>query len=214
MESICASAFRTRRRMVQAAKARMSFKWQIRSATCITRRRPSPCVLGSTQKGKNTPMVKGEGLLQRNIIYNFVWRCIHLLSFIFIYIKTKTKTSFFFWFCWMWACQSGRSLILKKQHMTFSSNIFVCQHGLWNWTPQVERVHWKLHGRETAHHRTHLVLLKRKQLRVFMEMRYESFQTVGCKRTDTFWSLKTNMWTLISERDSNPFNKCYKWNHF
>ena len=96
MESICASAFRTRRRMVQAAKARMSFKWQIRSATCITRRRPSPCVLGSTQKGKNTPMVKGEGLLQRNIIYNFVWRCIHLLSFIFIYIKTKTKTLFFF----------------------------------------------------------------------------------------------------------------------
>lgn len=82
--------------MVEAAKARMSFKWQIRSATCITRRRPSPCVLGSTQKGKNTPMVKGEGLLQRNIIYHFVWRCIHLLSFIFIYIKTKTLFFFLF----------------------------------------------------------------------------------------------------------------------
>ena len=123
--------------------------------------------------------------------HNFIilYDDVYIYYLLFLYTSKLRLKHCFFSFSGLAGCEPASLvvlLILKKQHMTFSSNIFVCQHGLWNWTPQVERVHWKLHGRETAHHRTHLVLLKGKQLRVFMEMRYESFQTVGCKRTDTF----------------------------
>ncbi len=70
-------------------------------------------------------------------------------------------------------CESVRLFILSfwKKHLTFSLSIFICQHGILDLTPQVERVHWKLLGWQAAHHRTQLgytlFFWKEKQLRGF-----------------------------------------------